>query len=129
MSHQEQLGILWQDYDGTIRLLKEKARPVLLFVLDQDGTRFPFLREILAAMPRNEKLRTLLNGSCTAMLLKPDSMPEYMQDLGAGSNYHLAILSPAGLTPLVTFDYMTGHTEKLVEEIAKVLEAVSRSWI
>jgi hypothetical protein len=125
---QEPSGIRWRDYDGIIRLLKEKPRPVLVFVLDNDGTRFPFLREILSAMPRNEKLRTLLNGSCAAMLLKSDSMPGYMRDLGAGSSYHLAILSPAGLTPLVTFDYVTGQPEKLVKEIANALEAVSKSW-
>jgi hypothetical protein len=97
--------------------------------LDNDGTRFPFLQEIFSVMPRNEKLRTLLNGSCAAMLLKSESMPGYMRDLGAGSNYHLAILSPAGLTPLVTFDYMCGQPEKLVEEIAKALEAVSPFWV
>jgi hypothetical protein len=129
MTPQEPSGIRWRDYDGIISLLKEKPRPVLLFVLDHDGTRFPFLREIHSAMPRNEKLRTLLNGSCAAMLLKADSMPEYMRDLGAGSSYHVAILSPTGLTPLVTFDFMCGQPEKLVEEIAKALEAVSPFWV
>ncbi len=122
-------GIYWRDYDGIIQLLQEKARPVLLVVLDTDGTRFPFLREIFRAMPRNEKLRTLLKGPCAAMLLKSDAMPEDMGDLGAGDSYHLAILSPAGLTPLVTFDYVTGQPQKLVEKIADTLEAVSRSWI
>jgi hypothetical protein len=122
-------GIYWRDYDVIISLLREKARPVLLFVLDYDGTRFPFLREIFLAMPRNDKLRALLKSSCTAMLLKSDSMPEYMQDLGAGSSYHLAILSPVGLTPLVTFNYVTGQPQILVEQIATALEAVSQSWI
>jgi hypothetical protein len=129
MIPQEPLGIRWRVHDGIIRLLREKPRPVLLFVSDHDGTRFPFLRAILSAMPRNEKLRTLLNSSCAAMLLKSDSMPGYMRELGAGSSYHLAIRSPAGLTSLVTFDYVTGQPQMPVEEIAIALEAVSRSWI
>jgi hypothetical protein len=122
-------GIYWRDYDGTISLLREKSRPVFLFVLDTDGTRFPFLREILLAMPKNEKLRTLLNGPCAAMFLKSDSLPEDMQAFGAGSNYHLAILSPAGLTPLATFNYVTGNPQALVEQIAATLEAVSQAWV
>ncbi|HEY1663133.1 MAG TPA: hypothetical protein VGI03_12000 [Verrucomicrobiae bacterium] len=125
---EEPAEIRWRDYNGTLSLLREKARPVLLFVLDRDGTRFPFLREILSAMPRNGKLRTLLNGPCAAMLLQADSMPGSMRDLGAGDSYHLAILAPVGRTPLVTFDYMSGQPQTLVEEIAKALEAVSRSW-
>jgi len=122
-------GIAWHDYDGTISLLKKKARPVLLFVLDTDGTRFPFLREILLAMPRNEMLRKLLDGPCVAMLLKSDAIPGYMQDLGAGSSFHSAILSPVGLTPLATFDHVTGQPQALVQDIANGLEAVSRLFV
>ena len=121
-------GILWRSYDDTITVLKEKSRPVLAFVMDHDGMRWPFLREILRAMPKNEKLCNLLNGPCTAMLLMADSIPEYMEALGAGSGYHIAILSPAGLTPMVVFDHVTGTPEALVEEIAKTLEALAPNW-
>ena len=61
-------GILWRSYDATVDLLNERSRPVLAFVIDHDGTRWPFLREIFRAMPKNEKLRSLLNGPCAAML-------------------------------------------------------------
>jgi len=96
--------------------------------MDDDPTCWPFLREIFGAMPKNEKLRNLLNGPCAAMLLKADSMPEYMGALGAGSDYHIAILSPEGLTPMGTFRYVAGKPESLVEEIAKALEAVAPYW-
>lgn len=121
-------GIFWRDYEAVIGLLKEKPRPVLVLVLDADGAREPFLREILRAMPKNEKLRALLHGPCVAMLLQADALPEYLRDLGAGSNYHFAVLSPSGLTPMVTFDYVTGKPEALVEEVVKVLESVAQFW-
>src|SRR5438132_4481493 len=75
-------GILWRSYDETIALLKEKPRPVFAFVLDESGICWPFLREIFKAMPKNEKMRNVLNGSCIPMLLKADSLPEYMKELG-----------------------------------------------
>jgi hypothetical protein len=122
-------GILWLGYDATIDLLnEERTRPVLAFVIDFDGTRWPFLREVFRAMPKNEKLRNLLDGPCAAMLLDAGSMPEYMDELGAGSDYHIAILSPAGLTPIRVFDYVTADPEALVEKIASALEAVAPLW-
>ena len=121
-------GILWRSYDATIALLEERARPVLAFVEDHDGTRWPFLREILRAMPGNEKLRDLLAGPCAAMLLKSDAIPEYLEALGAGSGYHIAILSPSGFTPLSAFDHATGDPEALVEEIATALAAIIPYW-
>lgn len=121
-------GILWQSYDATITLLNERTRPVLAFVLDYDGICWPFLREIFRAMPKNQNLRNLLDGPCAAMLLKADSMPEYMATLGAGSNYHIAILSPAGLTPMASFDYVTAEPEALVERIVSAIEAIAPFW-
>ena len=121
-------AILWRGYDDTLTLIKEKARPVLAFVMDHDGTCWPFLREILRAMPKNEQLRNLLDGSCAAMLLQADSMPEYMAALGAGGTYHIAVLAPTGLTPMVTFNYVTGKPEALVEEIARVVQAIASLW-
>ncbi len=121
-------SILWRGYDDTVRLLNEKTRPVLAFVIDYDGTRWPFLREILRVMPKNEKLCSLLNGPCAAMLLEVNSMPEYMAALGAGRDYHIAVLSPAGLTPMTIVNYVTGKPEALVEEIAKGLEMIASRW-
>jgi len=79
-------------------------------------------------MPKNEKLRNLLDGPCAAMLLQADSMPEYMAALGAGRDYHIAILAPTGLTPMATFNYVTGQPEALVEEIARAVEAIAPLW-
>ena len=117
-------GILWRSYEDTIALLRDKTRPVLAFVMDYDGTRWPFLREILKTMSGNGKLRDLLNGPCIAMLLEVDSMPKDMTETGAGSDFHIAILAPTGLNPMTIFNYVTGEPEALVEEVAKALEAI-----
>jgi hypothetical protein len=121
-------GILWRSYEDTIALLKDKTRPVLAFVMDFDGIRWPFLREVFRAMPANEKLRDFLHCSCVAMLLKIDSMPRDMAEMGAGSDFHIAILSPTGLNPMTIFNYITAEPEALVEEIAKALEAMAPFW-
>jgi hypothetical protein len=121
-------GIVWRSYDDTIDLLNTRQRPVLLLVLDGDGLRWPFLREIFRLMPKNERLRNVLNGPCAAMLLKANEMPEDMKLLGAGTNYHIAILSPSGLTPMVTFDYMTREPAAVVEAVTRSLEAVAPIW-
>ena len=118
-------GILWRSFDDTVILLKERTRPVLAFVVDHDGMHWPFLREIFEAMPKNDKLRGLLNGPCIPMLLDTDSIPEYLGLLGAGSGYHIAVLSPAGFTTMVRFDHMTGDPETLVEKIVDVLERLA----
>ena len=55
-------GILWREWnDETLRLIEERDRPVLLFVVDPDPAVAPFLKGILQAMPSNEKLRILLH--------------------------------------------------------------------
>jgi hypothetical protein len=100
-------GIIWKDYNQTLQLLKENPRPIFAFVLDEDGTRWPFLREIFRALPQNKKLRELLDGPCVPMLLKSDALPPYLEELatlGPVKGYHIAILSPAGFTPLRSFD-------------------------
>ena len=121
-------GILWYGYDGAIALLKDRARPVLMLVMDEDGTRWPFLRELLKALPENKKLCGLLDGPCVALLLKADALPGYLAALGAGSAYHVAVLSPAGFTPLVIFDYVTGNPTALAAEIADGLEKIAPHW-
>jgi len=121
-------GILWRSYDDILALLNERTRPVLAFVSDRDGTRSIFLREIFKALPKNEKLRNVLNGPCGAMLLEADSLPEDLAALGAGSQYHIAVLAPAGLTPLVVFNYVTKNPDALAAEIATVLEKLAPHW-
>lgn len=118
-------GILWRSFEDTKQLLEERTRPVLMFVKDHGPRDWPFLREILRAMPRNDKLRGLLNGPCVPMLLEADALPEYMATLGAGHSYHIAVLSPAGLTTMARFDHTTGDPNALVSVIAGVLERLA----
>ena len=118
-------GVLWRSFDETVILLNERTRPVLAFVLDHGAIDWPFLREILGALPKNEKLRVLLDGPCVAMLLHAGSIPEYLATLGSGSGYHVAILSPAGFTTMVRFDHITGDPDSLVEKIVDVLERLA----
>ena len=116
-------GILWHEWnDETIRMIEERDRPVLLFVSNPDPLIAPFLKGVLRAMPLNEKLRDLLHHYYIALMVHIDSMPEYLEELDAGSRYNIAILSPAGLTPMVTIDPLGGKPEEIVETILKVLQ-------
>lgn len=118
-------GILWRSFDDTIVLLNERTRPVLAFVADYDAGSWPFLRQIFSTMPKNDKLVALLNGPCVAMLLQADSIPEYLTTLGAGSGYHIAVLSPAGFTTMARFDHITGDPDTLIENIVDVLDRLA----
>jgi hypothetical protein len=116
-------GILWHEWnDETIRMIEERDRPVLLFVSNPDPLIAPFLKGVLRSMPLNEKLRDLLHHYYIALMVHIDSMPEYLEELDAGSRYNIAILSPAGLTPMVTIDPLGGKPEEIVETILKVLQ-------
>lgn len=89
-------GILWRGWgDETLRIIQEKNRPVLLFVADTDPFVRPFLREIFKAMPANARLRQLLNDVYPALFIEANSVPPDLEALGAGSNYHVAVLSDA----------------------------------
>jgi hypothetical protein len=122
-------GILWRGWsEETLRIINEKEKPVLLFVADPDPAVWPFLREIFNAMPGNAKLRTLLHEVYPALYVKHDEVPGELELLGAGSRYHIAVLSPYGLTPMVTFDPVTGRPAELVAEIATVLERLLPAW-
>ncbi len=121
-------GISWRGYDGTIEVLRERLRPVLLFVWDEDCPTWPFLREIFSALPRNQKLRARLASDCAPMLLKAGEIPELLSMLGAGANFHIAILSPSGFTPLTTFNPVTAQPDSLVDEIATAVNAVVPHW-
>jgi len=122
-------GILWRGWnEETLAIINEKQMPVLLFVADHDGSIWPFLREIFRAMPRNDKLRNLMHESFPALFLKADELPHELKALGAGSNYHIAVLSPSGLTPLATFNPMRGNPDEVVNEIVVILERLRETW-
>src|SRR5208282_1074922 len=87
-------GILWRGWsDETLRDIEEKKRPVLLFVPDSDPIVWPFLREIFKVMPANAKLRDLLHEFFPALYIETDALPAELKALGAGSRYHIAVLS------------------------------------
>ena len=122
-------GILWRGWDDTtLSIISERQRPVLLFVADTDPAIWPFLREVLREMPANAKLRGLLHESCPALFIKAEELPEDLKALGAGSRYHIAILSPHGLTPIVTIDPVTGKPTAVVDEIVLILERLLAVW-
>jgi len=122
-------GILWRGWDEeTLRIIDEKQQPVLLFVADTDPFVWPFLRETFKEMPNNAKLRDLLHARCPALYLEVGKLPEELKQLGAGSRYHIAILSPYGLTPLVTIDPAGGKPAEIVERITLILERILENW-
>jgi hypothetical protein len=122
-------GILWRGWSAeTLQIINERRKPVLLFVADLDPTIWPFLREIFKEMPGNAKLRSLLHEVYPALYIKADELPGELEFPGAGSRYHIAVLSPYGLTPMVTFNAVTGRPAELVAEIAAVLERLQQAW-
>jgi hypothetical protein len=121
-------GILWRGWDDdTLRIIQEKNRPVLLFVADTDPFVWPFLRETFKAMPANARLRELLNDFYSAVFVKADSIPVDLEELGAGSKYHIAVLSPYGLTPIVTIEIQRSP-EEVVRTIVEILECLVDVW-
>jgi hypothetical protein len=122
-------GILWRGWDDeTLAIIREKNRPVLLFVADSDPLVAPFLKAILKAMPADEKLRGLLHEFFPAVFIEAGSLPADLKLLGAGNGFHIAVLSPAGFTPMAVFDPVSGSPEKLVDEIVNVLERLRQVW-
>jgi len=122
-------GILWRGFDDdTLRIVAERQNPVLLFVRDTDPLVWPFLREIFKVLPKNEKLRDLLHERCVALYAEAEALPEDQKQLGAGSRYYLAILSPSGLTPLITVDPMSGTPTEIAERIAALLSRIMETW-
>jgi hypothetical protein len=121
-------GILWRGWnDETLRVIQDKKRPVLLYVADTDPFVWPFLREIFKAMPANARLRQLLNDFYPAMFIKADSIPADLKALGAGSNYHIAVLSPYGLTPMITIDIQRS-AEEVIRSMVEILERLLEAW-
>lgn len=122
-------GILWRGWsDETLSAIEEKKWPVLLFVADPDPMVWPFLREIFKEMPANAKLRALLHEYFLALFIKADALPEHLKALGAGSRYHIAVLSPYGLTPMVTIDPVNGRPQDVVSEVVLILERLVDVW-
>lgn len=122
-------GILWRGWsDETLSAIAEKQRPVLLFVADPDPFIWPFLQEIFHAMPANAKLRALLHKCFLTLFIKADELPEQLKELGAGSAYHIAVLSPYGLTPMVTIDPVNGKPVDVVAGIVSALERLAGVW-
>jgi hypothetical protein len=122
-------GILWHDWsDETLRAIDEKKWPVLLFVADPDPGVWPFLREVFKEMPANARLRALLHEFYLAVFIQANALPNLLKELGAGTSYHIAVLSPYGLTPMVTIDPVSGKPANVVNEIVSVLERLLDVW-
>jgi len=121
-------GILWRGWnDETLRRIQEKQWPVLLFVADPDPVVRPFLREIFKAMPANSRLRDLLHDFFVPLLIEAESLPEDLKAFGAGSKYHIAVLSPHGLTPLVTIG-VHRRPDDVVTTVVETLERLVHIW-
>jgi hypothetical protein len=121
-------GILWLRYDDTtLDFIAKKGRPVFVFVGDRDPLIAPALSALLRAMPHDARLRELLHAEFPALFLEAGETPEYLAALGAGSAFHVAVLAPAGLTPLVTIDVIR-DTDAVVAQIVQVLEALVGIW-
>jgi len=122
-------GILWRGWnDETLALIQEKGLPVLLFVADPNALAWPFLKAVFQAMPANAKLRELLHERYPALFIEADALPEELKLLGAGSRYHIAVLSPAGLTPMITIDPVHGAPAEVVAEIVRILQRLDEVW-
>jgi len=98
-----------------------------MFVADPLDPLLPFHKAIFNAIPKNAILRALLRETFPALFLEKYEVPEEIGVFGAGERYHLAILSPHGFNPLVTFDPTRGTAEDVVDEIARVLEALAKA--
>jgi hypothetical protein len=122
-------GILWRGWnDETLALIQQRGLPVLLFVADPDAFAWPFLKAVFKAMPANAKLRGFLHERYPALFIEANALPEELKALGAGSRYHIAVLSPAGLTPMITIDPVHGVPSEVVAEIVRILERLDEVW-
>jgi hypothetical protein len=121
-------GILWRGWnDGTLRLIQERERPVLLFVADPEPTVWPFLRETFKAMPGNARLCEFLREFYTPLFIEAGSLPEDLKAFGAGSRYHVAVLSPYGFTPMVWVNVLRPPDE-VIATIVDTLERMQDAW-
>ena len=122
-------GIIWLKWNAaTEAALAQRERPILLFVADPDPMVFPFLRAVFQALPKNARLRGLLHDEFPTLYVEAATIPEALSAFRAGRHYHVAVLSPYGLNPLVVFDPARGDAAALVAEIASVLERLLPAW-
>ena len=128
-SHFPDKGILWRVWnDDTRSEIAQRKWPVLLFVMDRQPVIWPYLKQIIEEMPANAQLRELLRKYYPALLIEADALPEELNALGAGSRYHIAVLSPYGLTPMATIDPMSGTAAEVIDEIVLILERLIEVW-
>jgi hypothetical protein len=121
-------GILWRGWnEETLRLIAERERPVLLFVADPDPLVSPFLRETFKAMPANARLRELLHEFYTPLFIEAEALPDDLKAFGAGSRYHVAVLSPYGFTPIVWVNVLRTPDE-VIAAIVDTLEKLADAW-
>jgi hypothetical protein len=121
-------GILWRGWDEeTLRLVAQRERPVLLFVADPDPLVFPFLRETFKAMPGNARLRELLHEFYTPLYIEARALPDDLKAFGAGSRFHIAVLSPYGCTPLVWVNVLRPPDE-VIAAVVDTLERMQETW-
>ena len=121
-------GILWRGWnEETLRLVQQRERPVLLFVADPDPLVWPFLRETFKAMPGNARLRALLHEFYTPLYIEARALPGDLKAFGAGSRYHVAVLSPYGFTPLVWVNVLRPPDE-VIAAIVDTLDRMQDAW-
>ena len=121
-------GILWRGWNvETLQLVAQRERPVLLFVADTDPQVWPFLREAFKAMPANARLRELLHEFYTPLYIEALALPPDLKAFGAGSRYHIAVLSPYGFTPLVWIDVLRAP-DQVIATIVDTLERMQDAW-
>ena len=91
--------------------------------------RFPaVIQPLIKALPL-----TALNDALRASILEGTPLihqwPRLLVMAGWGNlAEHIAVLSPTGFTPMVTFDPVSGSPEKVVDEIVTVLERLRKVW-
>ena len=128
-AHFPDKGILWRGWnDDTRAEIEQRKQPVLLFILNRNPVVWPRLKEIIEDMPANARLRELLFRSFPALLIEADFVPEALKALGVGGSYQIAVVSPYGLTPLVTVDPMRGTSAEVINEIVLILEKLVEVW-
>ena len=121
-------GILWRGWnEETLHLVQQRERPVLLFVADPDPLVWPCLRDAFKAMPANAKLRDLLHEFYTPLYIEASALPEDLKAFGAGSRYHVAVLSPYGFTPLAWVNVLRPPDE-VIAAIVDTLERLAPAW-
>jgi hypothetical protein len=123
-------GIVWLRWESaSLDFIAEQGRPVFLFVGDLDPAVAPYLQALLRALPKNEKIRRLLGHEFPALFIESNAaVPEELAAFGAGDAFHVALLSPAGLTPLFTFNYVNDNADELAGTIGDALERLAGIW-